>query len=114
MYAKPGAIDPHDGGPRVWAKLIGRGLLRPLKMLAFQPIVQVFSLYQAIVYGIMYLTLTSAFPAFPFEIQSVVRGLMSWRLPAFSQLWVEKYHYSVEISGLHYIALGLGFTVRLL
>ncbi|KAG8997844.1 hypothetical protein FRB94_007415 [Tulasnella sp. JGI-2019a] len=87
IFVKPGHIDVHDGGPRVWAKVIGHGLMRPLKMLLFQPILQVLATYQAILYGTMYLTLTT-----------------------FSALWVEKYHYGLGISGLHYIALGLGFT----
>ncbi|KAG8845868.1 hypothetical protein FRB96_002236 [Tulasnella sp. 330] len=87
MFVKPGQLDAHDGGPKVWVRIIAHGLLRPLKMLAFQPILQVLAVYQAILYGTMYLTLTT-----------------------FSALWVEKYHYGVGISGLHYIALGLGFT----
>jgi hypothetical protein len=30
---------------------------------------------------------------------------------AFAALWVERYHQSLGISGLHYLALGIGFLV---
>lgn len=30
---------------------------------------------------------------------------------AFAALWTQEYGYSVGIAGLHYIALGIGFTV---
>lgn len=31
-------------------------------------------------------------------------------LATFSSLWTQKYHQSVGISGLHYLALAIGFT----
>jgi len=88
VYVKPGAEDVHDGGPRVWLRVVGHGLIRPLKMLATEPILQVFAIYQAILYGIMYLTLTT-----------------------FATVWTETYHYQVGIAGLNYLALGVGFTL---
>ncbi|KIO33904.1 hypothetical protein M407DRAFT_60350, partial [Tulasnella calospora MUT 4182] len=87
MYTKPGHIDVYDATPLQWVKIVAKGALRPLKMLATQPIVQVFAVYQALMYGTMYLTLTT-----------------------FAALWTQEYHYSVGIAGLHYIALGIGFT----
>ncbi|KAG8894101.1 hypothetical protein FRB99_001520, partial [Tulasnella sp. 403] len=87
MYSKPGRPDVHDGGPSVWLQVIGHGLWRPLRMLATQPILQILAIYQAILYGIMYLTLTT-----------------------FAEVWTQTYHYSVGIAGLHYFALGIGFT----
>ncbi|KAG9050848.1 hypothetical protein FS837_001958 [Tulasnella sp. UAMH 9824] len=87
MYTKPGHIDVYDATPLQWVKIVAKGALRPLKMLVKQPIVQVFAVYQALMYGTMYLTLTT-----------------------FAALWTQEYHYSVGIAGLHYIALGIGFT----
>lgn len=59
---------------------------RPFRLLFTQPIVQILALYIGYVYGVMYLVLAS-FPA----------------------LWTQVYHESVEIGGLNYISLGLGF-----
>ena len=61
-------------------------LERPFKLLATQPIIQLISAYQAYLYGLMYLIL-STFPT----------------------LWSNVYHESVSIGGLNYISLGLGF-----
>ncbi|KAG8989747.1 hypothetical protein FRB90_002093 [Tulasnella sp. 427] len=88
MYTKPGHVDVYDATPLQWVAIVAKGAVRPLKMLVTQPIVQVFALYQAVLYGTMYLTLTT-----------------------FAALWTEEYHYSVGIAGLHYIALGIGFTL---
>jgi hypothetical protein len=65
--------------------ILGRTLTRPLRLLAFHPIIQVASLLSAFYYGMLYIVLTS-----------------------FATLWTDKYHQSVEISGLHYIACALG------
>ncbi|XHF96636.1 hypothetical protein AWENTII_000259 [Aspergillus wentii] len=61
-------------------------LVRPFRLLATQPIVQLLALYMAYIYGLMYLVL-STFPT----------------------LWTEQYHESTGIGGLNYISLGLGF-----
>lgn len=65
-----------------------RTLTRPIRLLAFHPIIQVSALLAGFSYGIMYVTLST-----------------------FSDLWVKQYHQSVEISGLHYIACSLGEIV---
>ncbi|EJT80920.1 cycloheximide resistance protein [Gaeumannomyces tritici R3-111a-1] len=41
-----------------------RSIVRPLKMLAFSPVCQIFSIYIAIVYGYLYLMFTSITPVF--------------------------------------------------
>ena len=76
----------YDRPDRTYASVVRNGLLRPLTFLATEPIVQVFAAYQAALYGLMYLTLTT-----------------------FSELWSTKYHESVGIGSLHYLALGIGF-----
>lgn len=62
-------------------------LVRPFRLLATQPIIQVLTLYMAYIYGLMYLLL-STFPL----------------------LWTDPNYYgeSVGIGGLNYISLGLG------
>lgn len=69
----------------VWKKIVA-GSTRSFGMLFTQPIVQVLAVYMAFSYGILYLMLST-----------------------FPQLFLDKYHESLGISGLNYISLGLGF-----
>lgn len=64
---------------------ISRSLTRPLRLLAFHPIVQIISIISALSYGILYIVLAT-----------------------FSELWVTAYGQPVDISGLHYITIALG------
>lgn len=68
-----------------------QGLVRPLKMLALSPVLLVISLYTAFAYGVLYLL----FNTIPMVFQ-------------------EGYHWSIGITGLVYIPLGLGYCVGLL
>ncbi|KAH6657702.1 putative efflux pump antibiotic resistance protein [Truncatella angustata] len=65
--------------------ILCRALTRPLRLLAFHPIIQITALISAFYYGVLYIVLSS-----------------------FATLWTDKYHQSVELSGLHYIAIALG------
>lgn len=67
---------------------LGTSLARPTRLLTTQPIVQLIALYMGYLFGLFYLIL-STFPT----------------------LFGEVYGQSLGISGLHYISLGLGFTV---
>ena len=67
------------------AHIIGRSLSRPLRLLASHTIVQILSIISALSYGLLYIALAT-----------------------FSELFVTAYNQSVEISGLHYIAVALG------
>lgn len=78
-------VGERTDGQRSATSVISRALTRPLRILAFQPIIQVSAVLSGFNYGIMYITLST-----------------------FSQLWTDRYHQSVEISGLHYIACSLG------
>lgn len=71
-----------------FASTMERSLIRPFKLLATQPIVQVLALYMAYLYGLMYLVLAT-----------------------FPVLWDIRYHESMGIASLNYIALGVGFTI---
>ena len=65
-------------------------LIRPMKMLIFSPIIFLLSLFMAVVYGYLYLLFTT----FP-----VVFG--------------EYYHFSIGITGLVYLGLGVGNLIGL-
>lgn len=62
------------------------GITRPLRMLFLSPVVAIFSTYMALVYGLLYLLLTT--------IPSV---------------YITTYHWDPEITGLAYLGIGLGF-----
>ncbi|KAK7057774.1 putative efflux pump antibiotic resistance protein [Favolaschia claudopus] len=64
---------------------VTRTLTRPLRLLAFHPIIQVTSVIQACSFGILYIVFTS-----------------------FATLWTEEYNQPTELSGLHYIACAAG------
>lgn len=72
-----------DGRSAMWK--IHRALSRPLRLLAFHPIIQL----QAILEGINY-------------------GLLYFALASFSSLYVSAYGESIATSGLHYIAICIG------
>ncbi|KAJ9138909.1 MFS multidrug transporter [Pleurostoma richardsiae] len=74
----------HRGGKEL-ARKLGTALVRPFRLLATQPIIQVLALYMMYLYGLMYLQL-STFPT----------------------LWAS-YGYSTGKGGLNYIAQGVGF-----
>lgn len=68
--------------------LIHKNLIRPLRLLATQPIVQVLSLYLAYLNGILYL-MVATFPS----------------------VWTNIYHESVSIGSLNYLSLTLGMAI---
>lgn len=65
--------------------ILTKALTRPLRLLLFHPTIQITSLVSAFYYGVLYIVLTS-----------------------FADLWTQHYHVSVELSGLHYIAVAGG------
>jgi len=77
-------------GPLPTGTVLRHGMIRPLKMLFFSPIVFLLALYMSIVYGLLYLLFTTI-----------------------TAVFIESYHWSVEISGLSYMGLSLGFFIAL-
>ncbi|KAI9317785.1 MFS multidrug transporter [Zopfochytrium polystomum] len=69
------------------AHKLSESVRRPFVLLLTQPIVQTVALYMAYIYGLLYLVLAT-----------------------FTKLWISRYHQPVAISGLHYIALGVGLV----
>jgi multidrug resistance protein len=73
---------------RTLPKLLKTNLVRPVKLLSTQVIIQILSLLMALSYGIMYIVLFT-----------------------FPTLWTGPYHEAVGVSSLNYISIGLGFVV---
>ena len=67
--------------------ILSRSLVRVFVMLGTQPIIQFLSLYMAMLYGIIYLTLST-----------------------FPMVWTDYYHESIGIGGLNYLSLMIGLT----
>ncbi|KAI0030096.1 MFS general substrate transporter [Vararia minispora EC-137] len=65
-----------------------RGLVRPFVFLVTEPIVQVFALYMAVLYGLLYLTLVH-----------------------FVDVYTDQYGETDGIAGMHYLSIALGSTV---
>lgn len=62
-----------------------RGIVRPLKMLTFSPIVMILSIYIAVAYGYMYVMFTS-----------------------FTVVFMEYYDFNAKIVGLSFLGIGIG------
>ncbi|KAJ3907516.1 MFS general substrate transporter [Lentinula edodes] len=71
-----------------WSTYMARGMLKPIQFLFTEPIVQVFALYMAVLYGVLYLSLTT-----------------------FVQVFTDLYGENSGIAGVHYLAIALGSTV---
>jgi hypothetical protein len=80
-----------DGKMQNFASEMATAMVRPLKMMFTQPIIIVMGLYQAYMYGLMYIVLAT-----------------------FPTLWRERYGQSISIGGLNYISLGMGYSLGIL
>lgn len=87
------------GNPNLYAKgqrqlalsaLLKRAISRPFKMLLFCPVVTGLAVYNSVVYGTVYLLLST-----------------------FSDVFQNQYHYSQSKLGIAYIGLTLGFLISL-
>lgn len=93
---------------RHWTSVFRRGMIRPIKFLLTEPIVQVFALYMAVLYGVLYLTLTSYNPSRYLYPMLVFLYHLDWT--AFVKVFTEHYGEDSGIAGLHYLAIALGST----
>ncbi|KAJ7776238.1 MFS general substrate transporter [Mycena metata] len=73
---------------RSWTTAMRRGMVKPIVFLATEPIVQVFAIYMAVLYGVLYLSLTT-----------------------FVKVFTIQYNEGPGIAGIHYLAIALGSTV---
>ncbi|TCD61154.1 hypothetical protein EIP91_008834 [Steccherinum ochraceum] len=92
ILEKKGVLAPevHVAGvmKQHWKLLVRKALIRPFQLFFGEAIIQVFGIYMAFIYGLLYLFLTS--------MPGIFKGI---------------YGQSVGIAGLHYIALALGIVV---
>jgi len=77
----------YDGADRHWQKIVGKALTRPFIMFYYEPIMQLLGIFNAFIYGLIYLFLVT--------------------IP---DIFENTYHERVGIAGLNYIALGIGMT----
>lgn len=82
----PDLRSPYEKPDRTISQVFAHAFVRPIILLATQPIVQILAFFMLYLYGLMFLVITT-----------------------FSDLWRERYHESVSITGLNYISLGIGF-----
>jgi MFS family permease len=73
---------------RSFSQRLSASLSRPVRLLATQPVIQIISLYLAYNFGVLYIVLST-----------------------FANLWIDRYEQPISVSGLHYIALAIGYTV---
>ncbi|KAI0947331.1 hypothetical protein AcV7_009784 [Taiwanofungus camphoratus] len=77
----------YDSTDRHWKQIVSKALVRPFKLFAHEPIIQLLGVYMAFVYGLLYLFLTT--------------------IPS---IFEKTYGERVGIAGLNYFALGVGLT----
>ncbi|KAI9735346.1 MAG: hypothetical protein M1818_006541 [Claussenomyces sp. TS43310] len=82
--------DSPDSTPRSAGQILRNGMLRPLKMLFLSPIVFFLSLYMSVVYGLLYLLFTTI-----------------------TMVFQTKYGWAADLTGLSFIAIGIGFVTGL-
>ncbi|KAI0315926.1 MFS polyamine transporter [Amylostereum chailletii] len=73
---------------RDWNSLFGKALVRPFALFIHEPIIQLFGIYMAFIYGTYYLFLTT--------IPGIFEGV---------------HHESIGIAGLNYLSLGVGMMI---
>ncbi|KAH8102278.1 MFS polyamine transporter [Cristinia sonorae] len=78
----------YDTDERHWRNIMAKALLRPFALFIYEPIIQLFGLYLAFVYGVLYLFLTT--------------------IPS---IFEDVYHEETGIAGLHYLSFGLGLML---
>ncbi|KAI0751877.1 MFS polyamine transporter [Daedaleopsis nitida] len=76
-----------DGPNREWKNIVKKALVRPFMLFTCEPIIQLLGAYMALVYGTLYIFLTTL-----------------------TSIFERVYQQPVGIAGLHYIALGLGLS----
>ncbi|CAK7207927.1 hypothetical protein SEUCBS139899_010742 [Sporothrix eucalyptigena] len=79
---------PPQGRVARLVNVLRRVLMRPLRLLAFHPIIQISSVITGFGYGMLYIALST-----------------------YSEMWTVQYGESIEVSGLHYIAIAGGELV---
>ncbi len=84
-----------------WKAIFSKALVRPFKFFIYEPIVQLLGLYMAFVYGLLY-CMCSRSP----RLYALLYVLVF--ITTIPSTFQDVYHERVGISGLHYLALGVG------
>lgn len=92
-----------------WKVLVSRALTRPFQIFFKETIIQVFGIYMAFIYGLLYRT----FSYFPLSSHPLIPDTSVF-LTSMPGIFKGVYGQSLGISGLHYIALALGITIGVL
>jgi multidrug resistance protein len=85
ILERKGVLITEKRNPR---SVLLKALIRPLRLIGTQPIIQAMAFYLAYVYGLLYLALST-----------------------YVQVWTDVYNQSVEIASINYLSLALGFTL---
>lgn len=72
---------------RRWGTIMSHAIVRPFKLLFTQPIIMFLAAYLSLVYGVIYLMLST-----------------------FPMVWTDIYHESTGIGGLNYLSMAIGMT----
>ncbi|KAK9799143.1 putative Major facilitator superfamily (MFS) profile domain-containing protein [Seiridium cardinale] len=77
-----------DDASHTLGRNLSRSLTRPLRLLITQPVLQVVAIFLAYNFGILYIVLSTL-----------------------ATLWIDRYGNTESLSGLHYIAIVIGYTI---
>lgn len=100
-------IYEREKGDRSWKEFMIHSLVRPFVLFAEEPIIQLFGVYLAFVYGTIYRK-SLLIPSFLlrkrvfFYINNVILIVVLTTIPL---VYTELYHERIGIVGLHYISL---------
>ena len=86
--------------------MFSKALIRPFKLFASEPIIQLLGLYMAFIYGIFYRK-----PSLLLSKTHILRIPWTVFLTTMPSIFANVYHEGPGIQGLHYIALGIGLSV---
>lgn len=86
-----------------WKRLFAKTLIRPFVFFVQEPILQIFGVYMAFLYGTMYCQFIFLPHSFPSILKSLPVSL--YTIPI---IYSQVYHERVGVAGLHYISLGVG------
>ena len=79
-----------------------RSLVRPFTLFIQEPIIQLFGVYLAFVYGVLYSTCC---PDPHQQIVSLMTQTLAVVLTTLPRIYTEVYNQKIDVVGLHYIAL---------
>jgi hypothetical protein len=95
-----------DSSDRHWQQIFIKALTRPFKLFFTEPIIQLFGIYMAFIYGLMYRKYYSSI----YSHLPKINWYPSVFLTTIPSIFEGVYQQRVGIAGLHYFALGVGLS----